>query len=113
MKLKEGGSRGKHGFPRVGSSGPEERADGDARRAAPGRRTADGQVGGVDAARAELDPHRTRLSGVARPDPDRLLRAADAAEPDGADRRARAAAADDPALRPDPDQGDREGDPGV
>src|SRR5436853_4810056 len=108
MKLKEGGSRGKHGFLRVGSSGPEERADGDARRAAPGRRTADGQIGGVDAARAELDPHRARVPGAARPDPDRLLRPADAPEPDGADRGPRAAAADDPAVRPDPDQGDRE-----
>ena len=51
--------------------------------------------------------------GAARPDPDRLLRDAVAAQEHRDDQRARAAAADDPAVRPVGDEADRAGDHGV
>ena len=83
------------------------------RRPDPGRDPADGQVGRVDAQRVQHRPHRTRLGGAARPHQRRLLRPADAAQAARDDQRARAAPADDPAVRPELDQVDRARDPGV
>ena len=74
---------------------------------------ADGQVGGGDARALQLGAHRPRDPGAPRPHRDRLLRHADAAQEPRDDQRARAAHADDPAVRPDVDQADREDDPGV
>ena len=65
------------------------------------RHAADGQVGGGDARALQLGAHRPRDPGAARPHHDRLLRDADAAQEPGDDQRARAADADDPAVRPD------------
>ena len=74
----------------------------------------DGQVRRDDAARVQ------HASAPAAPRPALLDRiqvdyygTADAAQAARDDQRARAAAADDPAVRPELDQGDREGDPGV
>ena len=85
------------------------RADADDRGVPGGRQAPDGQVDRDDAHRVQQRAHRPRLGGAARPDHDRLLRHADAAEEHGDDRRARAAPAHGAAVRPDPDQGDREG----
>ena len=76
-----------------------------------GLRAADGHVDRAHAHRVQQRPHRARLDRAARPDHDRLLRHADAAQEHGDDQRARGAAPLRPAVRPDADQGDREGDP--
>ena len=69
-----------------------------------GRDAADGQVRRRDARALQHRPHRPRVGGAARPDPDRLLRHADAAQEHRHDQRARAADAHDPAVRPDGDR---------
>ena len=61
--------------------------------------------------RVQHGAHRPRVGGAPRPHPGRLLRHADAAQAARDDQRARAAHADDPAVRPGSRQGDREGDP--
>ena len=92
---------------------PRRRAHGCDRGLPRGREEAHGQVHRDDAPRVQLDPHRTRVAGAARPRHDRLLRHADAAQEPRVDLRPRAAAARRAAVRPGRDQEHRAGDPGV